>query len=84
MAPTGRYALSFVEGEPSLISCFSTHPTDVIMTIVSSILLLLQQSAAFAADAPGGTGLEWMTVAAVALPALLVLLLGALGRRSTV
>jgi hypothetical protein len=43
-------------------------------------LLLLQRSAAFAADAPLGTGLEWMTVGAVLLPALLLVVLVYAGR----
>jgi hypothetical protein len=84
MAPTGRYARSLFKGEASLVSCFSTHPADTDMTILSSISLVLQQRTPFVADASVGTGLEWMTVAAVVLPALLLLALGALGRRSTV
>ncbi|WP_181149219.1 hypothetical protein [Salinibacter sp. 10B] len=45
---------------------------------------LLQRSAAFAADAPLGTGLEWMTVGALLLPALLIVLLVYLGESNTV
>lgn len=47
-------------------------------------LALLQRSAAFGADAPTGTGLEWMTVWAVLLPALLLVVLVYLGNRKTV
>jgi len=47
-------------------------------------LTLLQQSAAVGSDAPLGTGLEWMTVWAVLLPAVLLLVLVYLGNRETV
>jgi hypothetical protein len=40
---------------------------------------LLLQTAAFAPDAPLGTGLEWMTIAAIVLPALLLVALVYLG-----
>ena len=43
-------------------------------------ILLFQQVSAFAPDAPLGTGLEWMTIAAIVLPALLLLVLVYLGR----
>ncbi len=47
-------------------------------------LLLLQRTASFGADAPLGTGLEWMTVAAVAVPAFLLVALVYLGQKDTV
>lgn len=47
-------------------------------------LLLFQRTAAFGADAPLGTGLEWMTVGAVAVPAFLLVVLVYLGRKNTV
>lgn len=36
---------------------------------------LLQRSAQFGSDAPLGTGLEWMTVGSILLPALFLVLL---------
>lgn len=36
------------------------------------------------ADAPAGTGLEWMTIAAVILPALLLVVLGVQSTNQTV
>jgi hypothetical protein len=52
----------------------------------TSLLLtpLLQRVAAFGPDAPLGTGLEWMTVAAVVLPAVLLVVLVYVGSRDTV
>lgn len=48
------------------------------------LLSLLQRSAAFLPDAPTGTGLEWMTIAAVVVPAVLLVALVWVGRRKTV
>lgn len=45
---------------------------------------LLQRTAAFGADAPLGTGLEWMVVASVLFPALLLIVLVYVGREDTV
>lgn len=42
--------------------------------------MLLQRSAAFQSDAPLGTGLEWLTIAAVAVPAVLLVVLVYLSR----
>ena len=47
-------------------------------------LRLLQRAAAFGSDAPLGTGLEWMTVAAVVLPAALLVVLVYVGSQNTV
>jgi hypothetical protein len=52
--------------------------------LVLALTPFLQRTAAFGAEAPHGTGLEWMTVAAVVLPALLLVALVYLGGRSTV
>jgi hypothetical protein len=54
--------------------------TGILLSAVSS---LLQRSVEFGADAPLGTGLEWMTVWALLLPALLLVLLAYLGRQNT-
>jgi hypothetical protein len=48
------------------------------------LTLLLQRAAAFSSGAPLGTGLEWMTVAAVVLPAALLVALVYAGSRNTV
>lgn len=45
---------------------------------------LLQRAAAFSTGAPLGTGLEWMTVAAVVLPAVLLVVLVYVGSQNTV
>mgnify|MGYP000400267899 CR=1 FL=1 len=45
---------------------------------------LLQRAAAFGPDAPLGTGLEWMVVASVLFPALLLIVLVYVGREDTV
>lgn len=47
-------------------------------------LFLLQQSAGFGAGAPLGTGLEWMALAALLIPALLLVALVYLGSETTV
>jgi hypothetical protein len=52
--------------------------------MLSKNLLLFQQSALFGIDAPLGTGLEWMTVGAIALPAFLLVALVYLGQQTTV
>jgi hypothetical protein len=38
----------------------------------------------FVTDAPLGTGLEWMTIASVIVPAVLIVVLTYLGRQQTV
>lgn len=53
-------------------------------TILSTVPPMLQRTAAFAADASLGTGLEWMTVAAVIVPALVIIALVYLGSDVTV
>ena len=45
-------------------------------------LLLIQQRTAFGIDAPHGTGLEWMTVGAIVVPALLLIVLVYLGQQT--
>jgi hypothetical protein len=50
-----------------------------MMTLLSGLSILSQRAAAFGVDAPLGTGLEWMTVAAVVLPALVLVVLAYLG-----
>jgi hypothetical protein len=54
-----------------------------IMTLLSGVSTLSQRAAAFGVDAPLGTGLEWMTVAAVVLPALVLVVLAYLGPGKT-
>lgn len=45
---------------------------------------VLQRSAAFQPNAPVGTGLEWLTLGAVLVPAVLLVVLVYLGRQETV
>jgi hypothetical protein len=52
--------------------------------LIASLFAILPQGAFDAANAPGGTGLEWMTVTAVVIPALLIVALVYLGTKSTV
>jgi hypothetical protein len=56
----------------------------MIGILLSLASRLPQRSAAFVPDAPLGTGLEWMTVSAVLLPALLLVVLVYLGSSDTV
>jgi hypothetical protein len=56
----------------------------MIDTILSTAAPLLQRTAAFAAEAPLGTGLEWMTVAAVVVPAVVIVALVYFGQDGTV
>ncbi len=56
----------------------------MIGTYLLLVSRLLQRSTQFGPDAPLGTGLEWMTVLAVLLPALLLVLLVYLGNPDTV
>ena len=46
--------------------------------------LLLQRTAQFGLDAPTGTGLEWMALAALLIPALLLVVLVYVGADDTV
>ncbi|MFB6273345.1 MAG: hypothetical protein ABEL51_10680 [Salinibacter sp.] len=46
--------------------------------------LMLQTSIVFDASAPTGTGLEWLTVASIAVPAVLLVVLVYLGAEETV
>ncbi len=54
------------------------------IAVVSILSLLVQSSADFNVDATLGTGLEWMTVGSVVVPALLLILLVYLSRGETV
>lgn len=54
-----------------------------MMTLLSGLNTFSQRAAAFGIDAPLGTGLEWMTVAAVVLPALVLVVLVYLGPGKT-
>ena len=45
---------------------------------------LLQRTAYFQANAPSGTGLEWLTVASILLPAVLLIVLVYWGAQETV
>jgi hypothetical protein len=56
-----------------------------MMTILTLLLNRLpQRSTAFVADAPAGIGLEWMTIAAVVVPALVLVGLVYAGAQQTV
>ena len=54
-----------------------------MMTLLAGLSTFPQRIAAFGVDAPLGTGLEWMTVAAVVLPALVLVILVYLGPSNT-
>lgn len=43
-----------------------------------------QRTALFATEAPSGTGLEWLTVGSLVVPAILLIVLIMLGMRRTV
>lgn len=45
---------------------------------------LLQRTAAFQANAPSGTGLEWLTIVSLLLPAVLLVFLVYWGAQETV
>jgi hypothetical protein len=51
------------------------------MTLATTVL---QQSATFQASAPAGTGLEWLTVGSVLVPAVLLVVLVYWGAQETV
>lgn len=48
------------------------------------LLLVAQRTAAFVPDAPVGIGIEWMTIAAVVLPAIVIVALTYAGHDRTV
>jgi hypothetical protein len=52
--------------------------------LLATGLAILQRAAAFIPEAPLGTGLEWMTIAAIVLPALVLILLVYAGQENTV
>lgn len=54
------------------------------VTTFTLLLALLQPSADFTANAPLGTGIEWMVLASVILPALALIVLVYLGQQQTV
>jgi len=54
------------------------------LALLLALSTILQRSSSFGADAPLGTSLEWMTIAAVVLPAVLLVVLVYVGRRDTV
>lgn len=56
----------------------------MLATVASALPLLLQRTAGFQTGAPHGTGLEWMTVGSVVVPALLLILFVYLGTEQTV
>lgn len=45
---------------------------------------ILQETASFQSNAPAGTGLEWLTVGSVLLPAVLLVVLVYWGAQETV
>ena len=47
-------------------------------------IALLQRAASFQADAPVGTGIEWLTLAAIFAPAVLLVVLVYWGAQETV
>ncbi len=47
-------------------------------------IALLQRAASFQADAPVGTGIEWLTLAAIFVPAVLLVVLVYWGAQETV
>jgi len=49
-----------------------------------TLLALLQRAASFQADAPVGIGIEWLTIAAVIVPAVLLVALVYWGSQQTV
>lgn len=55
-----------------------------LSTFLPTLVLFVQQTTDFTPGAPHGTGLEWMTIAAVVVPALLVVLLVYVGSRTAV
>jgi len=63
------------------IASISTH-LSVPMTPV--LLRLTQKTALFGVEAPSGTGLEWMTVAALVVPAILLVVLVYVGQKQTI
>lgn len=83
MAPVGRFART----SPRKRIPFDAFPSR-LPTMTAAILIvlsqLLQRTVSFGTDAPLGTSLEWMTVAAVVLPAVLLVVLAYVGRRDTV
>jgi len=48
------------------------------------VLALLQRAASFQANAPVGTGIEWLTLAALFVPAVLLVMLVYWGASETV
>ncbi len=51
---------------------------------MTGLLATLAQRAPFASDAPAGIGLEWMTIAAIVVPAVLLIALVYVGNDRTV
>jgi len=83
MDPVDRFARTSLRTKPPPMAFPSSLHT---MTLAALIVLsqLLQRTVRFGADAPLGTSLEWMTIAAVVLPAVLLVVLVYVGQRDTV
>jgi len=83
MDPVARFARTSLRSKLVPIAFQSSLPT---MPLAALIVLsqLLQRTVRFGADAPLGTSLEWMTIAAVVLPAVLLVVLVYVGQRDTV
>lgn len=56
----------------------------MLFSILIVLSTVLQRGAGFQTDAPAGTGLEWLTVASVLVPAVLLVFLVYLGSQRTV
>lgn len=56
----------------------------MLFSIPITLLTVLQRSGAFQSGAPAGTGLEWLTIASVLVPAVLLVFLVYLGSQRTV
>lgn len=66
------------------MSGLSFETPSMLFSISITLLTVLQRSGAFRAGAPAGTGLEWLTIASVLVPAVLLVVLVYLGSQRTV
>ena len=71
-------------GRSCVLITQSPYIQSLHVSMLLTLLFLTLQAAPFAADAPSGTGLEWMTLSSVVIPALLLAFLVYQGNKQTV
>ena len=73
-----------MDGQPPYIILRHRVHFDLPLHAMMLATVLLQESASFQANAPVGTGIEWLTLGSVLVPAVLLVFLVYWGAQETV